>query len=366
MTDWPRNDLRHEGYPMPIMGITVNRIDSLEYISRAEQDWRRVLRSSGEDDIFLTPEWQLSWWETMGGDRRPIFLDARVDGRTVGIAPLMLSTRGRVRTWRKLEFAATGPSDRLGVLAEDGRADVQAAIWKFVLEQKWWDVLELREMNKGGPTEMATRTAFAEGDRGGQVCPYVMLSSSYAGYVESLTREVRHNISRYSKRLDDLGVAFRVVTDERESKQALADLARINSERWKQTGTGAFGAPGMRSFLERLIERFSGRHIVAFHGLWDGSAPVAVVMGFFYRERYLYYIPGFDPKYSKYSPGTVMHAKIIEDTFNRGLKEVDFLRGDETHKYKYNALDRRNVHVRVFNSGLVRRLEGKAREGILA
>jgi CelD/BcsL family acetyltransferase involved in cellulose biosynthesis len=348
------------------MAIDVREIDTLDFFTEADRDWRRLLSTSGEDDVFLTPEWQQSWWETMGAERKPVFLEARIQGRVVGIAPLMLSTRGRVKKWRKLEFASTGPSDRLGILAEDGRADVQTAIWTYVMEQRWWDVLELRDMIKGGPTEVATRTVLVDAERGGEVCPYISLNGSYSDFLDSLTRDIRHNVSRYSKRLDEIGAKFKVIGKEQESKQALADLVLVNSERWKETGTGPFKDPGMIRFLERVIDRFSGQNTVAFHGIWLGETPIAIVMGFFYRNRYLYYIPGFNPEYSRFSPGTVMHAKIIEDSLSRGMKEVDFLRGGESHKYKYGALERDNVHVRMFNSGIVRRVEGKAREGDLA
>jgi CelD/BcsL family acetyltransferase involved in cellulose biosynthesis len=347
------------------MAIEIREIDSLDYFGSAEGDWRRLLRKSGEDDVFLTPEWHQAWWETMGEGREPLFLEASSGGEVVGIAPLMISTRGRVKRWRKLEFAATGPSDRLGILANNGDQAVHLAFWDFILKRGAWDVLELRDMNQDGPTELASRKAFANGERNGEVCPFLPLKGDYARYLAGLAKPIRHNIFRYSRRLEQLGAEFRVATTTSDTKHALLDLVRINSERWKDTGTGAFFDPGMHRFLEKVIDRFSGKDTVVFHGIWIKELPIAVVMGFFYRNRHLYYIPGFNPQYSEYSPGSVIHAKIIEDCFARGLTEVDFLRGGESHKYRFNAQERRNVHVRAFGKGFVRRVEGLAREGDL-
>src|SRR5436853_5165832 len=53
--------------------------------------WRELLADSACDEVTLSPEWLLPWWEVFGGrdGRRPRFLRFDEGGRLVGLAPLL-------------------------------------------------------------------------------------------------------------------------------------------------------------------------------------------------------------------------------------------------------------------------------------
>jgi CelD/BcsL family acetyltransferase involved in cellulose biosynthesis len=51
-------------------------------------------------------------------------------------------------------------------------------------------------------------------------------------------------------------------------------------------------------------------------------------------------LSGFDPEFAELSPGTQTVARAIEEAVREGAHEFHFLRGGETYKYAWGAVDR--------------------------
>ncbi len=65
------------------------------------------------------------------------------------------------------------------------------------------------------------------------------------------------------------------------------------------------------------------------------------------------YLTGFDPKYSEYRVGHLLFLYSIKDSIENGLREFDFMRGDESYKQQWNTLIRNNLEVRAVKRRLV-------------
>ena len=79
---------------------------------------------------------------------------------------------------------------------------------------------------------------------------------------------------------------------------------------------------------------------------------IAAIFAFQYRDKLLYYQAGYDPAYSKYSPGLTLMALVIEYAISKGLKEYDFLRGDEEYKWKWTNDYRMTISFSIFQQKL--------------
>ncbi|MFY7954449.1 MAG: GNAT family N-acetyltransferase, partial [Armatimonadaceae bacterium] len=76
------------------------------------------------------------------------------------------------------------------------------------------------------------------------------------------------------------------------------------------------------------------------------AAPVASLYCFATFSETFYYLGGFDPDFAKFSPGTVLTAHAIRYAIeNDRSSRFDFLRGNESYKYKWGAVDRHNVRL---------------------
>ena len=222
------------------------------------------------------------------------------------------------------------------------------------------DVLELRDLDRVGrpsgpcaPPSSADRSATA---------PCITLNGSHRAYLASLSRNMRYNLGRGWRRLQDEGVFFQPMRTADEVSVAVEWLNELNDQRWQASST--LRTPGMPQFVREVSQRLAGQGVV-FHALRTRDSAIAIAMGLEDEGRYLYYLSGFGPELARYSPGTVLLSKIIEECHQLGRKEVDLLRGEEPYKYRFNAQDRAQMHVRTVNRGIMRRTQYALREAPL-
>ena len=111
----------------------------------------------------------------------------------------------------------------------------------------------------------------------------------------------------------------------------------------------AFLTPEREQFFLSVAEEFSRRAWLEFFVLSFDKKEVAYLLSFHYNDTLYLYNAAYDPDYSSISPGIVAITYCLEDTISRGIKCFDFLRGDETYKYRFGARDnhlyRLTVHL---------------------
>lgn len=342
------------------MGLEIEEIRTVDRLNHLAREWEEVLSASVGDPVFLGLPWLLSWWSIFGEKRDLLVLHATEGGASVGFAPFMITTRGRLSCWRKMEFIGSGPSDRLAINARDDRLDVHRAFWEHVKQMDDWDVVELREMTAGGPTERVVRECYPAAEYVRILSPHIPLEGDYERYLCGLSKNMRYNLGRNRRKLEDAGAVFRTLRTPQEVAEGVHYLRKLSQARWDIASV--LTMPNMVEFIELASMELSKRDQIVFHTIELESEPIAITMGFETDHRYMYYLSGFDPERSKTSPGSVLLARIIEECCGKGMKEVDLLRGTEPYKYRFNAVDRELYHFRALNRGLWRSARCVVRE----
>jgi hypothetical protein len=221
-----------------------------------------------------------------------------------------------------------------------------------------WDVIDLRRLRCGDPAADALAAAFgaremAEGwtlnvERE-DVCPVTTLPTEATlgrpptldDVLATLGKKERHEIRRKLRRAEVAG-AVRL----EESDDPLGDLEGfidLHQRRWGALGLfpPTPGGDQSRSFFRCLFER-------AAHGpgstahlsfLTIGGRRIAASVHFDDGETLYYYNAGVEPSARDLSPGVVLVAKLVERALALGRRRLDFLRGDETYKYEWGAID---------------------------
>lgn len=111
---------------------------------------------------------------------------------------------------------------------------------------------------------------------------------------------------------------------------------------WKSSQYVASGFPDMFAnprnitFFRRLRER----GVLMVSSLCAGDSLLAVHFGSWHDQRFGWWIPTYDPKFSRFSPGRVMLDELMKASFDRGDREFDFLIGDESYKFLYATHNR--------------------------
>jgi CelD/BcsL family acetyltransferase involved in cellulose biosynthesis len=66
-----------------------------------------------------------------------------------------------------------------------------------------------------------------------------------------------------------------------------------------------------------------------------GGVLVAGHVGMVHDGRFSYWVPAYDPAWSKDGVGAILLEWMIEQCHRQGLREFDFLLGNETYKWSY-------------------------------
>ena len=176
---------------------------------------------------------------------------------------------------------------------------------------------------------------------GFQPSPYIAWRSvgDWAGYEKFLSTKVvtkANDSNRQRRKLErDLGPVSFVFDDQRPD--VFNALVRWKSGQYVSTGVGdMFAKPENVELFRRLMSQKA----VVMSSLSAGSTLLAAHFGSLTDERLTWWVPAYDPAYSKYSPGRLMLEELIRESHRRSQLEFDFLIGDEAYKFNYATHNR--------------------------
>jgi len=216
-----------------------------------------------------------------------------------------------------------------------------------------WDVVDLRRLRADDASLPALEDAFRDAADTHQwqvvreeedVCPVATLPADgdWEAYLASLDKKSRHEIRRKMRRAESSGpLEFRLVDPTPEAVDVFIDL---HQSRWGDEGLFPDTPGGERSrrFLHRLAEletaEGDGRQLQLGRMDADGRLVFATV-GFDDGTTCYFYNAGMDPEARELSPGVTGTAAYLRDRLAAGRRRFDFLRGNESYKYEWGAVD---------------------------
>jgi CelD/BcsL family acetyltransferase involved in cellulose biosynthesis len=217
-------------------------------------------------------------------------------------------------------------------------------------ERRPWDVVDLRRLRCGDPAADALAAAFgaremAEGwtlnvERE-DVCPVVTLpvGADMEAYLSTLGKKERHEIRRKVRRAEAAGeIRFD------DSPDPLADLdafIEMHQRKWGDDGLFPDTPGGVQSrvLVRRLFELHGPDGPLRLAFLSVGGRRIAAGIHFESDQGYLYYNAGVDPDARDLSPGILLVYSLIARALATGVRRLDFLRGNESYKYAWGAVD---------------------------
>lgn len=313
--------------------------------------WNQAVQRSLDDNIFLTWEWLSSWWKHFG-DKRRFLVIAVTDGNEISAAaPFMASTDSRFGLkLTKLQFIGSPESDYQSLLLMDGKERLATSVIEYVHNAvPDWDLIELREIPETCGTARILSDASAIPWKLKQEveesCPYIPLPRTFEDYLQTLSSQFRKGLKRCESSLArDYNAEFRMVEDLHTIDAAMSTLFELHQKRRAMKGeVGVFADPSVRNFHLDVAKSFAHKGWLVLAFLMLNQEPAAVQYAFRYSGKLYYYQSGFDPRYSEYSVGSLLHMRLIEHCIRNGLREYDFTRGGEPYKMHWGTLTRMNL-----------------------
>jgi len=344
--------------------------------------WDELAAATPWATPFSSHAFHRAWWDAYGANaHEQTLIVCRADAsRPLAIVPLMHRheveptdplTQSTMRhggpttltpvapTAKAIFFGATYHADYATVLAapetlpevaEAVAAHLAAPPSPLDPHPSPWDVVDLGRLRCGDPASDALAAAFGRREisegwtlnvEREDVCPVVHLpdGASFDDYLGTLGKKERHEIRRKMRRAEAVGdVALTDSTDPLADLEAFIDL---HQRKWGELGLfpPTPGGEASRTFVRRMFEEFGTDGPLRLAFLTVGDRRVAAGLMFRTADRYLYYNAGVDPDARDLSPGVLLVAEYVRRALDEGVRRFDFLRGDESYKYEWGAVD---------------------------
>lgn len=161
------------------------------------------------------------------------------------------------------------------------------------------------------------------------------LPSTVEEVFPSLSKLHRRNIRSAARKLiadfgDRLRVSrFREIT---EANCMIRDLEHVAQNAWQRGRSGGFiDTEHMRKRLYLAARKGWLRGYI----LYLGDQPCAFAVGTLYDNIFYWDYTGYDPRYERYSPGTFLFMRMVDDLCCQNVRTVDFGFGEEAYKQRF-------------------------------
>jgi CelD/BcsL family acetyltransferase involved in cellulose biosynthesis len=383
-------------------------------LAALQESWLALQARCPQITPYQTWEWNAAWWRHLGARKRLCLLlfyanrpETLVNGLPprsapfpseglVGIAPLYVSWHLGLPL-RRLAWLGTGLSDYLGPIAlPEWEPTVAAALLDYAQHRlRGWDMADLQQLPPDSPVLAVARESGLESFGAADVqpgstrfqrntrlsehphtptpcvlpmepCPYLRLPSAWEDLTARLGKKMRSNLSYYDRLLRKTFPDTEYALADTETLEAgMTALFALHQSRWNARWLpGVLGGRRVQAFHREVAARFLERGWLRLHLLRVDGAYRAALYCFAFGGRALYYLGGFAPELSKYSLGTLLTAQAIRQAVAEGQTEFDFLRGNESYKYRWQPEERRNSRLLLLRSrggmGSLGELPGRA------
>jgi CelD/BcsL family acetyltransferase involved in cellulose biosynthesis len=300
-----------------------------------EAEWRQLALTAPDVSYFASPDWVLSWWETLGQHRRGHVATFTDGNRLLAVVPLV---RVPYRLHRRVPLSVTcltvlgsgaGAADHCG-FAVDQVADGDVRSW--LLEMSRTSTLLLPDLDPCHARRFVPAEARMVGSS-----PCLRLHIPADPGLIGRSAKLRKQLRAYERGLAADGVTFRwVPPDQMDGPvlDALFRLHRVRQDHARRRST--FEETSRRPLHDRLVRRAGADRggpaaVVAER---DGEA-VGVIYGFRWRDVFSYYQTGWEPSLAHLNLGTVLVAKAIAMAGQDGARVFDLLRGTDAYKSRF-------------------------------
>ena len=331
--------------------IQVACIHSTQEFETLRSEWTRLLKKSLIQDAFLTWEWNYAWWQAYSEGNELWLLIARDAEGLKGIAPLVLVKKVKNGIHSRILCSLGDESlDVGGFIVPDGSLEIYAAFADFLkANQQHWDVLELNEFLLDDPGISTLIDTF----RGRGLASYIKEKHHYfipihgiwQDYLGHLSSSMRSDLkSHHTRLIKQHKIDYIHHRGAQVASQDLASIYQINSQ-----GKYAYlyRSKQEKVFQESLRTLMSAKGWMDVHLLFINGLPAAYYSGFYFEDRYEDWRKGFDPRFAEFSPGSILMMFLLEDAFQQGCHEFDFLRGDEKYKIRWKTSDRLYAQIQI-------------------
>lgn len=259
---------------------------------------------------------------------------------------------------RVLRLAGGRASDYKTLRLPD--ADMSQSVRSFIAT-RGWDLLWLEDVREADARlDVLLAECRCRGmkviERPTYVCPWLKLEGTWADVWAARSSATRNHLRRKEKKivsaLGPLEIDACAAPGELGRFLEVARDLYVRSKAGTMITSEFLSARGRRFYEEAFAAEFErGRLDVCV--LKAGNRPLAFSIAFLNGSTYHYYMAGYDPEFLRSSPGVLHLMRMIERAYSLGMKEFDFMKGDEDYKFQWSDGQRTLRTILIGRPGLV-------------
>lgn len=316
-----------------------------------ESAWRDLFAHTASPSPFHSWDFAIEWWRTFvcgalnhaTGEFEVVVVSDGAD-RVVAILPFYLErSRGVAELGLTLQpfgrsgIAETMTDEPIALYRSGFEARTVDAVRSYFMKarrDRRWDMASIRAPGSGAPAEARARFGASlrtlEVERTSPAPLLVRQATSWENYRATLSKSMRDNLSYYPKRLSrEVGPwSVRVVRAPDQMDEATDLLIDLHHKR-SRAGTGVphknhIGSAEQAGFLKSWFRRAAHLGDVEIYLLTVASTVIAAQAFVAAPSCRAVYYSGFEERFFRYSPLTILTAEFLRDAMNTRVGRVEF------------------------------------------
>jgi CelD/BcsL family acetyltransferase involved in cellulose biosynthesis len=165
-------------------------------------------------------------------------------------------------------------------------------------------------------------------------CFYIDLHTSYDDYLASRSKNLRKDLRSHERRARRDGLAVMALSPDSFSPELLPQVfLSLNLARFQEKAS--LQIPARQAFVRTAFPELFRQGRLKPFVLTAGKEVIAIDICFTGPRSLCTWNGGFRPEAEEYSPGTLIVAEQLRQSFALGLEEYDWLRGPESYKARW-------------------------------
>jgi CelD/BcsL family acetyltransferase involved in cellulose biosynthesis len=308
--------------------VTYREYTELPAVSALSGQWDKLVQCTTCNRAFSSAAWFLSACNA-DPSFSPCVIAAWCGPQLVGILPLVLvSGAGRA------EFPPPGdyndiiarPDDNLFM---EGMLNYALGLGKTLsLKNVRLDSNCYRTVAQARPDLVEKRFHI------GHTCFYINLHTSYDNYLASRSKNLRKDLRYQEGRARRDGLAVVALSPDGFAPERLPELfLSLNSARFQEKGS--LQIPARQAFVRAAFPELFRQGRLKPFVLTAGGRVIAIDICLSGPCGLCAWNGGFLPEAEEYSPGKLLLAEQLRQSFGLGMEEYDWLQGDESYKSRW-------------------------------
>lgn len=313
--------------------MDLRKLDSVESIRAVAAAWDSLWQRSGVTMPTARAELVAQWLEHFAPGRVAQALVVEHDGKFLAALPLAARRIRRLITVGDVTWNEWSPS---GELLLDPHCEAEAVLGRLLdgLTRLDWPLLWLDFAPIDSLWWRSLLNALACRQISVDVHPryrigQVELSGDLDTYLSSRSKNLRRNLRRDARRIEEVGrmtLQWRCEFNAEEIERELRLIFEVEDRSWKQSrGQTVLRMPGMFEFYCRQARQLAEWGMLRIATMELGGQPFAFELGWTAKRVYHSFKVGFDAAYRDFGPGHLLRRAIVERLYqSRDADTIDF------------------------------------------